>query len=289
MSEWDGKTKGSLLGYKFFIFSIKILGLPPVYFVLRFVTYYYFLFAKKAREPIVDFYQKTIGLTRKEALKLTRKNIFIFGQTLVDRHAFLLNKAKRISYSFNNEEKLIEIKDSGKGAILLSAHVGNWETAGNLLKHRVTNTINVVMLDAEYKKIKAFVEATTGGSKFNVIPIKNDLTHVIKINNALKNSEFVAIHADRYMKGTKSIELDFFGIPVKFPYGPFLIASKFKVPVVFVFAVKENKNHYTLSAETPSGESKTPEEIAKDYVTEVERMVRKYPEQWFNYYNYFTQ
>jgi predicted LPLAT superfamily acyltransferase len=206
----------------------------------------------------------------------------------VDRHAFLLDKAKHISYSFDNEQALIDIKDKNKGAVLLSGHIGNWETAGNLLKDRISNKINALMLDAEYQKIKQFIDNSTGGSKFNVIAIKNDLSHIIKIKNALSNNEFIAIHADRTTEGIKNIEIDFFRIPTKFPYGPFLIASKFKVPVVFVFAVKGNENHYSLNCTNPTV-GKSPEEIAKKYVVELERMVRKYPEQWFNYYNYFEQ
>jgi len=286
MTKWDGKSKGTVLGYRIFIFSIKSFGVKSAYFILRFVTYYYFLFAKKNREGILNFYKRALGFNDKKAKQTARKNFYIFGQTLVDKHAFLLNKAEHITYSFDNEQALIDINNSNQGAVLLSGHIGNWETAGNLLKDRISDKINVLMLDAEYEKIKKFIDKSTGGSKFNVIAIKNDLSHIIKIKNALSHKEFIAIHADRSMEGIKNIELIFFGLPVKFPYGPFLIASKFKVPVVFVFAVKEGETHYTLTCTNPTiGES--PEEIAKKYVTELERMVRKYPEQWFNYYNYF--
>lgn len=177
----------------------------------------------------------------------------------------------------------------GKGGFLMSGHLGNWETAGNLLKKRVTKTINVVMLDAEVQNIKAYMDEKTGGSQFNIIAIKDDLSHVIKIKNALRNNEFVAIHADRHMSGAKFIEIDFFGYPVKFPYGPFLIAYKFKVPITFVYAVKESKRHYSLSATLPIENATSPEQIAHAYVADLEAMVKKNPEQWFNYFNYFDQ
>lgn len=289
MAQWSGKTKGTLLGYKIFLFSIKVFGLNTAYLILKFVTYYYYLFAKKSRESIRDFYVKALGLSHKEALKLTKKNFSVFGQTLVDRFAFLVNRADKITYSFDNEEALLNLKDLGKGGILMSAHLGNWETAGNLLKHRISSKMNVLMLDAEVQKIKAFTDKSTGGSQFNIIPIKNDFSHLIKLNNAFKAKEFVALHADRFTEGAKSITLDFFGYPVRFPYGPFLIASKFKVPITFVFAIKASKTHYALCATDPIIDHKSPEEIAKAYISEIERLVKKHPEQWFNYYNYFEQ
>ena len=287
MSQWDGKSKGSVIGYKIFLTTIKFFGLPLTYLILRFVTFYYYLFAKKNRDSIRDFYLNALKLPENQINRITRKNFFYFGQTLVDRSAFLIGKGNKFSYTFDNEQYLLDINNSGKGGILLSGHLGNWETAGNLLKSRVTPTINVLMYDEEVKRIKEYTDSITGGSKFNIIGIKNDLSHVIKVHQALRRNEFIAIHADRYMEGAKFIELDFLGKKAKFPLGPFIIASKFKAPVTFVFAVKENKYHYLLSSTKPITESLLPEEIAKEFVAELEKKVTLHPEQWFNYFNFF--
>ncbi len=238
---------------------------------------------------MVGFYTKALHFSLPEARKMTRQNFFIFGQTLIDRAAFLLGKGDKFSYSFTNENFLVEMQKCGKGGILLSAHVGNWETAGNLLKRRITSRINVVMVDAEAEKIKKAMENQTGGSHFNIIAIKDDLSHVIKINNALKNNELIAMHADRYTGQTKTIALDFLGKKAKFPYGPFVIASKFNAPVSFVFAVKEKKFHYALSATKPIIDKLQPEQFAKLFVAELEQKVKAHPEQWFNYYNFFEE
>jgi predicted LPLAT superfamily acyltransferase len=288
MSRWDGKTKGSLTGYKIFLFFINSLGLSFAYCLLRIVTFYYYLFAAAPKKALLDFYQNTLHISAASARKLARKNFYVFGQTLVDRAAFLLGKDKVFTHTFENEQYLIDIRDMGRGGILLSAHLGNWETAGNLLKGRITPTINIVMLDAEVESIKKYMDLSTGGSRFKVIPIKDDLSHVIAIRNALINNEFVAIHSDRYLEGAKFIEMDFLGKKAKFPYGPFVIASKFNAPVTFVFAAKNGKYSYHLSATAPIMEKMKPEAIAQLYVTELENKVRQYPEQWFNYFNFFS-
>lgn len=289
MSRWDGKTKGSLLGYKIFLFFVKVLGLGFAYRLLKLVTYYYYIFAAKPKNALLEFYRDTLHLSGKAALSLVRKNFYIFGQTLLDRAAFLLGKDSAFTHTFENEQYLLDIKQGGKGGILLSAHLGNWETAGNLLKGRITPTINIVMLDAEVESIKKFMDLSTGGSRFKVIPIKNDLSHVISIRNALVNNEFVAIHADRYLEGAKYIELDFFGKKAKFPFGPFVIASRFDAPVTFVFAAKDGKYSYHLSATAPISQKMAPEKIAGLYVDALEKKVRQYPEQWFNYFNFFQE
>jgi predicted LPLAT superfamily acyltransferase len=288
MSRWDGKTRGSLTGYKVFLFFINFLGLDFAYLLLRVVTYYYYLFARKPRKALLHFYEDALHISAPKARGLIRRNFYIFGQTLVDRAAFLLGKDQKFTHIFENEQYLIDIRDQGKGGILLSAHLGNWETAGNLLKGRITPTINIVMLDAEVENIKKYMDLSTGGSRFKVIPIKNDLSHIISIRNALVNNEFVAIHSDRYIDGAKYIEMDFLGKKAKFPYGPFVIAAKFDAPVTFVFAAKDGKYSYHLSATLPITDKMKPEEIAGLYVAELERKVRQYPEQWFNYFNFFN-
>lgn len=289
MAEWDGKTKGTLLGYRIFIFFIRYFGSGLAYFVLQYlVAPYYFCFVATPRKALMQFYTKAFGMSAGKASLMTLRNFTIFGQTLIDRMVFLVGKSSRFALSFENEDCLIEMKERGKGGILLSAHLGNWEMAGNLLKGRVTPTINIVMLDAEVEHIKQYLNRSTGGSRFKIIPIKDDLSHVISIKNALAQNEFVAIHADRTLAGAKFIELPFLGHLSRFPLGPFIIASKFNAPVTFVFGVKENNYKYYLSATEPVTEKMKPEEIAAMYVQELEKRVRANPEQWFNYFKFFN-
>ncbi|HIP31515.1 MAG TPA: lipid A biosynthesis acyltransferase [Crocinitomicaceae bacterium] len=286
--KWDGKTKGSLLGYKFFVFCIRFFGLKVSYFFCYFVSFYFILFAKKQRNGILQFYTLGMGKTKKEAKKMAFKNFYNFGQTLIDRIAMHTNKRKSFTHRFNNEKVLRKMNDDNKGGILISGHVGNWENAGNLIRERITSTINIVMMDAEVEKIKDFLKTQTGGQKYNLIPIKDDMSHLILMHRALKKNEFIAIHADRVSDVGKNIELDFLNSKAEFPLGPFILAHKFKAPITFVYAAKATKFHYELYATDPLVETKSPEEIAQKYVTHLESMVKKYPMQWFNFYNYYA-
>jgi predicted LPLAT superfamily acyltransferase len=287
MTKWDGKTKGTLLGYRILLFCVRHSPLSLVYQLLRFISLYFFCFSGDARRALRQFYSAGLGVNGAANYRLIYRNFYSFAQTLIDRLAFLVGKETAFTLSFEHEDYLIQMREAGRGGILLSGHVGNWETAGNLLKGRVTPTINVVMLDSEVEEIKDYLNDQTGGSKFRIIAIKEDLSHVLKINTALKNNEFVAIHADRYLEGAKSISLPFLGKRANFPLGPFLIASKFSAPVTFVFGVKKSNFVYHLSATLPITASVTPEEVARAFVAELEFRLKENPEQWFNYFPYF--
>jgi predicted LPLAT superfamily acyltransferase len=197
------------------------------------------------------------------------------------------------TYHFDGEENLHKIIALNRGGLLLSAHLGNWEIAGHLFK-RLSTPINIVMYDGEHRQIKNYLEQVTGKRNMNIIVIKDDLSHIYAINDAFKKNELVCMHADRFVEGSKSIMGTFLGEPARFPMGPFVLAATFKVPVSYVFAFKESNSHYHLFAselkeyKTGSREEIT-HEILTDFIWHVENKVKQYPEQWFNYYNFWQQ
>jgi predicted LPLAT superfamily acyltransferase len=180
------------------------------------------------------------------------------------------------------------------GGLLISAHIGNFEMAGNMLE-RLKTEVNIIMFDAEHAKIKDYLDSVTS-RKFNVIALKEDNSHIFEINKAFGEKQIVCIHGDRFVKGSKTLSIKFLGEKSGFPTGPFYLAMKFNVPVSFVFAMKESATHYHFFATPPRvyqqqglqrKRDQTIEAIIKDYICVLEKMVQKYPSQWFNYYNFW--
>lgn len=286
--KWDGKTKGSLLGYKFFVFCINFFGVWISYFFCIWVATYFVLFSRKNRNGLIRFYQTGFGFSKVNAIINSVKTFNVFGRVLIDRIALKTKKRGIYTHSFDNEKALKKIHKNGKGGFLFSGHVGNWENAGNLIGERITSKINILMLDAEVEKIKTYLTESTEVERYNLIPLKNDMSHLVLIHQALKRNELIALHADRVMAGQKTISVNFLKSVAKFPAGPFIMAHKFKVPITFVFAVKGKGTHYNLCATTPVSDYNSPEEIAESYVKKLEEMVILNPTQWFNFYDYYA-
>lgn len=286
--KWDGKTRGSLWGYKFFIRSIQLFGVRFAYFFCIFVSGYFVLFAKKQRSGLISFYRKGFGYSHLKALRTVFKTFFRFGQILIDRIALKTKRKEKYTFEFNNEAALINLNKEEKGGFLFSGHVGNWENAGSLIGDRITKKINILMLDEEVEKIKSHLESQVGKANFNLIPLKNDMSHLILIHQALKKNELIALHADRVSADHKNIRLPFLKKEADFPLGPFIMAYKFKVPVTFVFAVKSSGFHYRLSATDAKSDYESPEHIAKEYVHNLEKFVKENPTQWFNFFEYYA-
>lgn len=291
MPGWQGKSRGKPLGYRIFVGILNKWGVLPAYVLLRFVAFYYFLFSYKASKSVLTYFRQKIGYGPARSLVKLYRNYYLLGQSIIDKVVIMSGIPNKFTFDFDGEENLRKIAGLQRGGLLLSAHLGNWEIAGHLLK-RLDTRINIVMFDGEHRQIKEYIAAVTGKRQVNVILIKNDLSHIYAISEAFKNNELVCIHADRFIEGNKTLTSEFLGEKARFPMGPFVLAAKFKVPVSFVFAMKETSLHYHFFASEIKdyahlNKDALMQQMLDDFVAEMESKVRKYPEQWYNYYNFW--
>ena len=293
MSLWQGKSKGTPFGYRIFVWVLKSFGVLPAYFLLRFVVLYYFFFSFSSSRQIYSLYHRRLGYSSFSSVIKLYKNYYLLGQCIIDNVAVMSGIKNKFSFEFDGEENLRKIATLKKGGILLSAHIGNWDVAGHFFKHLET-PVNIVLYDGEHEQIKKYLEGVTGKRSVNIIVIKNDLSHIYAISEAFARNELLCMHADRFMEGNKTLTADFLGDKARFPMGPFLLAFKFKVPVSFVFALKESKLHYHFFASeikdyTNSAKDAVMQEMLNDFSKELEKKLKHYPEQWFNYYNFWQK
>jgi len=290
MATWKGRTRGGVLGYRIFVFLLKNLGLSFAYFTLRFVAFYYLIFSEK--KYIYFYFHKILGYGFLKSFVSIYRNYYVFGQTLLDKTALLAGFDSGFTFDFDGEPYLREMTSGG---IIISAHVGNWEIAGQLLK-RLDTKINLLMFDAEHQRIKQYLDRIHIYKNVRIIIIKDDLSHLYDIKNALAQNELIAMHGDRFVEKSRTVTCNFVGREAPFPYGPFYLASKFNVPVSFTYAMKESKKHYHFYATPlytlPAVPSRTEREkaitgIVNEYARETEKVLRKYPIQWFNYYDFW--
>ncbi len=293
MPGWSGKSKGGTLGHQFFLTLIRHSSLSVTYFFIRIVAIYYLLFSPKGS---LKYYFRVInGYGKWRTIRSIYRNYCMLGEVLVDKIAMLSGSKTNFSFTFDGEEHLRSMSSSGKGGVLIGAHMGNWEVAGQLLE-RIEIPVNIVMREMEHEQIKALLEKVMVNRNIRVIPQKDDYSHLFLIDEALKRHEFVAIHGDRYTEGANTVLLPFLGKQARFPSGPLYLASKRGVPVSFVYTLKEQKSHYHLYASPgkvfpyPARLKTRKDEIRRmveNYVRTLEEMVRQYPLQWFNYYPFW--
>jgi len=292
MANWKGQSRGTPLGYQIFILLIKYAGIRSAYFLLYFVSFYFVFFGNS--KPQKFYFQKIHQRNGWTSFWSRYRNNFRFGQVLIDKVAALSGNASQFTFDFDGESHLREMTNGG---FMIGGHMGNWEIAGELLK-RLDTKVNILMYENERQQIKHLLEEVETEKTMKIITIQEDMSHVLAIKAAIDQNEIVVIHGDRYTEGAPSIPANFMGKKALFPYGPFYLAARFNKPISFAFAFKESAKHYHFYA-TPlkiypriknlSDRKLVSAMVLHDYIAQLELMVKKYPEQWFNFYEFWEE
>ena len=207
---------------------------------------------------------------------------------MIDKVAISSGLNEKFTYDHDGGEVIKELLKKKQGGILISAHVGNFEIAEYFFSEvDIDSQINLVTTDNERKAIKEYLESVSIKSRIKFIVIEPDMSHIFKINNALSNNELICFTGDRYFKGNKTLTETLLGKEVKFPAGPFLLGSRIKAPVIFVYVMKEASKHYHLYAREAKFKNRDAQDLLKKYIESIEAILKKYPYQWYNYFDFW--
>lgn len=285
---WNGESRGGYYGYMFFIYLIKLCGVKVAYFFLFFIVPYFVIFALKATIAIWRYNRNILNYGISRSFLMIFNHYYIFGVTIIDKIAINSGLKSSFTFDFCNYDEFLSKLNSGKGVIMIGAHIGCWEI-GSSFFGEYGKKINIVMYDGESKRVKDALENSENSNMFNIINVKEgDIGSIILMKKALDNLEYLCFQGDRCMREDSVIEHDFMGHTAYFPRGVFEIASKFQVPIVFYWAIREKQRKYKFIFEViERNEKYSKEYILSKYVNALESVVKENPQQWFNFYDYW--
>ena len=179
------------------------------------------------------------------------------------------------------EEDLDAACAPGRGVILLTAHVGNWDLGGRLLAPRLDRTTHVVLAGGG-RRAGGYLRRDEPRLRFR----RGGARRPLGLLAALRRNEVRGDAGDRPTGGRGDTHVDFFGAPGAFPIGPFVLARAAGAPVVPAFCAMTPEGRYRISMEPPiwvkSGEEGAALATA---VGALERVIRRHPTQWFNFFD----
>lgn len=288
---WSGKSRGGRWGYLFFVGALRFLGVRGAYACMAFIVLYFIPFAPRATRAVWRYHRRRRHLGRCRALVALYRHYYSFGQTLIDRLALRSGMVDKYHFVFDNYDPFLEVIDSGRGVVMIGAHVGMWE-AGAAFFGGYGKKINIVMYDAEHQRIKEVLEQEeAGGHDYKIISVKEDpIEALLQMKIALNAGEYVCFNGDRPLDMNSAEEVSLLGAPAMMPRGPFLIAAKCRVPVVFYYAMRERRRTYRFRfTMVSSGEKLEPKALMTRYAASLEELLAIYPYQWFNLYPYWKE
>ena len=287
-TEWEGKSRGTLLGYKIYIFFLRNFGLSSAYFILHIVIFYFVLFSPRSNRDTYTYFRKRQGYSKWKSCIHVYKSYYTFGQTLTDKVAISTGLKHKFTYTHDGIEHIDNLLQKNKGGILISGHIGNFEISHYFLEDRYSiSKISMVTTMAEHENIQEYMEQISVKSHLKFIVVKEDMSHIFEIHKAIDEGGLVVFTGDRYMPGGKVLNENFLGTEASFPMGPYLLASRLNMPVLFVYFMKGKKRHYDLYARTAEFKARDAQGVLREYTQSMEWILKKYPLQWFNYYDFW--
>jgi len=265
---------GKVVPYKLALFIGSGIG-DLFYFVIK-------IRKKVALENLFRAFQST--KTEKEIRRVLRAHYRHLGKVLMEFACIPKLSRDNIAdtVKIHNAEILTKVNEQGHGAIVLSAHFGNWEYLAMTLANLPTPFYAVFMeqknlavdqIIKDYRMRTGLRPLKVGGAARGVIMALREGSNVLTLldQDGGWDGKFV----------------DFFGVPASTSTGPISIAMRYRAPIVLAMSAREkdNKIHVYLEKFLDIDELSDTEEhlklVLNQYNAKLESYISRYPEQWF--------
>ncbi len=282
----------SYLLYRVGQFLALALPLRCAYGLAVFVSDVRYLFADKDRRAVKGNLSAIFpDKTPQEICRIRRRMFRNFAKYLVDffRHSKIDREYIARCIKIENLQYFDEALASGKGTVVLTAHLGNWELGGvvmGLLGYQPW----VVALPHKSKKVDDFFNAQREVAGTKVIPLGRAVRTCLHL---LKENKMIALVGDRDFT-EKGAVVDFFGKPTILPEGPAALSLKTGAPIVAGFMVRNPDDTFTLRLEKPiayvgsGNDGRDIPALLNCYKVIIERYIREYPDQWFMFRRFWV-
>jgi Kdo2-lipid IVA lauroyltransferase/acyltransferase len=193
------------------------------------------------------------------------------------------------------EKPLDDAIAAGRGAILISVHLGNWELGGLGLAEKGYR-MNILTFREPDEKVNSQRERLRRERGINFIYVNRNETSslaIVEAVNALNRNEVLALLGDRD-GSSHTMPLDFFGRLTPIPIGAAYLALVTGAPVIPVFVPLEGNRYAAIMEEPiffraqPGERDRVIREGTEQLLRVFERYIRAYPDQWYNFFDYFA-
>ena len=277
-----------MLQYLFYKFGLFIIHTVPRSWSYRFAEFaarLHFRTSEKDRSAVIHNLQQIRG--RKDDLTDDARRVFVnFGHYLVD--FFLMYKTVDMAFvkehvKVVNRHYIDEVVAYGKGGVVLTAHIGNWEM-GAAVFDKLGHSVTAIALPHKNPKVNMLFNKQREAHGVIVVPTNTAVRRCIQ---ALRHGQFIAVLGDRDF-GTFGELLDFLGRKTLIPKGAAFFACRTGAPILATFLTPNGDGTYTMQFYPPiyppeGGAAVADEDVIglmKRCVTLIEDKIKEDPTQW---------
>ena len=286
---WAGTTFGTGWMHRWLIAVLRWMDIKILYAGVSVFVVPVCLLLNASCGIAYRYFRKRHGFGRLKSAWKTYTNHCLFGQVVIDRFAMYAGKKFNIEVEGFEHFKCLSLAQDA--FVQLSSHVGNYELAGYTLLSD-DKQFNALVYFGEKSTVMENRDKMFADNHIHMIPVSQDMSHVFEMNRVLQNGEILSMPADRFFGSEKSLSLPFLGKEARFPLGPFSVATARAVNVITVHVMKSSLKGYKVYVTPLEYDKQAPrreqeKQLAGAFVNELERILKMYPAQWYNYYEFW--
>ena len=247
---------------------------------------------RETLEGIRENFRLALGVPEREARRLARRQFFEYGRSVIDVWRLRSEAFVPEITSFDADGAVLaRVRKNGRGFLLVTGHVGNWEMGAVTLRgHALTPAVvGQPELDPDVEAMRLSLRTRLGVES---IDIGSSMATAFKVRAAVEAARAVALLVDRAYPEDQVV-VPYFGRPTPFLRSPALLARFCHCQILPGFFLRSPDGSYFNVWGTPlaADELLSPDEDARRIMSRVaadlEAVVRAHPTQWFNFYRFW--
>jgi len=276
-------------------FIVNHLPVKYSYKIAMFLSDLQYYFSFQDRKAVRDNLRIIVG-EQKNLDNLAKEVFRNFGRYLVEFFSMVKvvdEKYIRNNVRVENIHFVNQVLDQGKGGIILTAHVGNFELGAAVLS-ALDFPVHAVALPHKDRSVNNFFNSQRELKGVTVIPSNIAMRRCI---NAIHNNELVGLVADRDF-GEHGTRLPFLGKTSSIPRGAAVFSLSTEAPLIPTFLLREANGTFRLVIEEPiyppkSNRGEIDEsmvfQLMQRYTKVIESKIRSYPTQWLMFRRFWLE
>ncbi|MCR9246573.1 MAG: lipid A biosynthesis acyltransferase [bacterium] len=295
-AEWlTQRERGAIRLTRFSFWLAGVVGRRPMRLLVNLVALWYRLFDRRAVRASREWLTRVTG--EKPGFWAIYRHVRTFAQVTLDRVFLVTDRVRGLEFTRTGNQNLFAQAATGKGAVLLGAHLGSFEAmrAGG---DEEELQIRILGYFENARMINELLSQLNPHRAASVIHLGDDPVGVMaSVKDRIEAGDFVAILGDRTGLNERTTRVEFFGKEAAFPAGPFLLASLLRCPVYLVFGLYHEPGRYDLYCEPFAERLELPRkdregalrDAVQRYAQRLEEYCKKAPHNWFNFYPFWAE
>ncbi|NML29411.1 glycosyltransferase family 2 protein [Paraburkholderia antibiotica] len=300
---WRIAERGSHLGMRVLALSCKLFGRRFTALWLHPIVAYFLLTGRAARAASDNYFThlgavSAPGDTPRPGWRSAYRHMLAFAQSGFDKLAAWSGRVNQSDVTFDDPSAFDALIASGKGALVIGAHLGNLEM------------MRALAVRGDHAKVTAVVY-TEHARRFNEVLASSNrdfARHLLEVGDfgpetavlmqqRIDAGELLVIVGDRVpaREAGRTTDAQFLGASAPFAQGPYVLAHALGCPVYLFFCLKE-RDGYRMYFEPFAERIELPRREraqhlaawAQRYATRLEHYCRKAPYQWFNFFDFWA-